>query len=307
MQRNIGIDLFKIIACYAVVLIHFGATVPLSDLAVPCFFFLAFYLSPKITNFDTLKNREIRLIIPFVVWGVCGFIVRSIHESSFRLDRLLLQLIFGQTCNSMLWFVSVLIFLTFVIFLIEQLRKYRTFVLIFSFFMCFLLQYSGHNFKFFHLIPAAMSMTLGRILEMCPYAIAGVCFRDVCQSVVSLVIGFMMLMCGICMRHYRFFEMSGFGYEGVPRFLCAVGLSIAMIIIGIKIGKYIPYYVSRIIVLCASLTPGIYFSHKIMGSFLVAYSNINADGVVMTILVFGLSGLMICVMKRVEMCRAFVK
>lgn len=61
--RNIGIDLFKIIACYAVVSIHFGATVPLLDLAVPCFFFLAFYLSPKITN---------SIVMTIFVFGLSG-------------------------------------------------------------------------------------------------------------------------------------------------------------------------------------------------------------------------------------------
>ncbi|MBD2501185.1 acyltransferase [Anabaena azotica] len=182
-QRLVGIDLFRGISAYAVVLIHVGtlmiysglptnnltnAVIEISRFAVPFFLASSFYLmtqklyttEQKTSVVSLFKSRSQRLLIPYFLWSLiylCLRILKTLSESGnlkdlFQ-DPVLLLFLGGASIH--LYFLPMLFTGSFLIILAEilvsrQIKLKTLLVLSIISIVFYELQiYSGNDFKFY--------------------------------------------------------------------------------------------------------------------------------------------------------------
>lgn len=172
--------------CFEVVLCHFydGAFAPiwlipfkeLMPYAVPCFMILAFYFSSHIfltNDWNRLKKRLFRLLFPLIIWSLIYYVALSVIGGVFLpLKALLLQMLFGHSLNTPMWFTVNLLWLTLLFQLILKKKNGISFLLTISA-ICLLIQYFGVYLPIMDL-GYNLSYPIGRLFEMIPYATCGV-------------------------------------------------------------------------------------------------------------------------------------
>lgn len=266
--------ILRIVACYAVVSMHFGRTLPFADLAVPVFMLMAFWFSPMFkhdctASFKPIIHRIIRIAVPYLFWGCTGCVARWVMERSVNLEILGHQLLFGLTGNSSLWFLNVLIICTTLVGVIAFLPEtIRWCVVISLFAICFGLQYSGANSMMWKALPCAGEITCGRIVEMIPYALVGSSARfflenkRVCGLVGIILFGAALIFncLGIDL------SCLGYSYGGFMRLMLASGLF--FVIIGFDGLLPFKQSVAHSVSLVGGLTAGCYYMYKLVGEVL---------------------------------------
>lgn len=301
-KRNYPLDWLRIVACYAVVSIHFGRHVPLFDLAVPLFMLLATYYS-SFKDTKWLLKRIWRIYVPFMFWGVLGFVCRSIIERSFKLGMLFSQLIFGAPANSPLYFMSVLIVCTVVIHMVWNTCKDvrgRVIILTVITGVCFWCQYSGANGKMWSFFELPHKITMGRVVELMPYACVGVLFSMMRggHNKVLWPLSVLGLVIGIFFRATNFeLSFAGYNYGGAVRFLISSSLFLLIALLG-EWFKWPYMRLNNIVLMLSSLTAGIYYSHKIIGEVVVRL--IKTNSVVLTFIVFSVCAIVVAGIKRTK-------
>lgn len=195
--RNLGVEILRCFACFSVLINHFNGLKDLPEFvqsayanfgmfAVPVFVFLSFYFSEKLFlygDFDQIKKRLIRLLIPYLIFPIIYFIVFDGVIIAFRDEfRLPIKAFFWQYAfgtyrnfNSPLWFLLDLIILSVIYIIVFRIVKIEisiTFVCL-SFFVALLLQYSGLNYRLFSPLRYEMRWATGRFCEIIPYAATG--------------------------------------------------------------------------------------------------------------------------------------
>ena len=301
-QRNIGADLLRIIACYMVVSIHFGSTLPCADFAVPCFFALSFVFLSLNLSVNELNKRLLRLYIPFAFWGCAGFVMRCLRDHSLQFRYLVMQLFFGQTCNLMLWFVSVLMIVTIFMVALQKINLCGYWwALGMVFLLSFVFEFVGLNFRFCSKLPSAMSMTVGRIVEMLPYAVLGIvivkCGERWLSGRIALVVAGSLFLCGLVLRVFGVeIPYQGFGYGGVVRFVGVAGVVILFVCV-LRRFAYCFDNMRCIINHMAGCTAGVYYMHKLVGESIRRFLW-EGDDIFLTAIVVGSSYLLVLLMRR---------
>lgn len=268
-RRNVGADLLRILACYAVVTVHVGIPVRLVDWAVPVFMMVSFCFGKYGDDVDKmvwLLGRIKRIYFPFAFWGCLAFVLQSIVDESVDFKILFSQLIFGAPANPPLWFMVVLIVCTGLISAFVKF-KFRTVVLFAVVIGCFAAEYMGINAWAVKALPFWQRMTMGRIVEMLPYAIFGYWLAHLrsTEKIRQIAIaGMALLVLGLLLKLLHCEILRGdFSYGGIVR---AIGVSgLVMTCFALNEFIVIPKAFCRCIIFCASLTPGIYYSHMIVG------------------------------------------
>ena len=108
---NSGIDVLKVLACFGVVLLHFGHDVKVATLSVPIFMFVSTYLCARLFTEGTWRELFIRLrrlYVPFVVWGVSYWLMFCLFNRSFDIVVLIKQLAIGAPACPVLYFLFLL-------------------------------------------------------------------------------------------------------------------------------------------------------------------------------------------------------
>jgi surface polysaccharide O-acyltransferase-like enzyme len=171
--RNIGIDFLKILACFAVISLHFGSGGYGRRLAVPIFVFFSCYLCAYKGGKTFIFKRLYRLWFPFIIWGVIGIVIYSLASNSFTWNNIAWQLSFGYPYAQHLYYLMDLIFITCLIWGVRQLpnNTCKKMVLVGLAIGCVVLQYTGWNYRFCAGLPDNMRYTIGRLAELLPCAI----------------------------------------------------------------------------------------------------------------------------------------
>lgn len=176
-QRLLGIELFRGLSAYAVILVHSGDEtwgVPINDsailfrqnfyFAVPFFLITAFYFmtqKPDIGySIRFWKSKIERILIPYLIWSVIFLVFRiaffTITQKHGRIETLLgdpLSLIFFGGASYHLYFLPLLftgVFLLLLYPLIERLKLKTHHLLMLSMVSTFiynLLEISGNSFQ----------------------------------------------------------------------------------------------------------------------------------------------------------------
>lgn len=195
-----GFGVLKIWMCLEVILTHFLSDDAIENgkilvkilavarpWAVPVFAVISFILTGRYffeKQYAKIRRRIRDFIRDQVVWTIVYFCIYAVLD--FRWGTGLLdsgmdfvyQLFFGHSpfVNASMWYqttMSVLmVFFYAVTFCIKDKKSWGK-VLTILLFVCFVLQYSGINGRLFASLPYEMKYPLGRIVEMIPYACAG--------------------------------------------------------------------------------------------------------------------------------------
>lgn len=194
-ERNYGFALLKMFMSFEVILCHcwvINDNLPFylkifarfKGEAVPVFMFLSFYLlETTFLNCETtkIKKRLFKVAYPQFGWAViywCAYASLKILFNKFqtlKISDLFLQIIFGHTVNSSMWFQFVLIVLTIIFFLIFKLGSEKKGILTLHILLLisFAIEYSGLNYFLFSNLPNSVKYPLEGFFPMIPYAILG--------------------------------------------------------------------------------------------------------------------------------------
>lgn len=187
-----GFEIIRVLMCFGVVLCHFWRTPSryaivnylevLKHVAVPVFMMISFYLVSRTffdVRLDTVKKRMFRLIWPHVVWAVLYWLIYYKFGRVSTSD-LFWQIFTGHSprVNATMWFQINMIILSALFFLLFHFLKTRKAMLAIGFLGvgAIIFLYSGLNNRLFGDMRYELSYSIGRLAEMMPYAVMGVCF-----------------------------------------------------------------------------------------------------------------------------------
>lgn len=193
---NYGVHILRVILAFAVIMVHFPYgysdkfySIPLHNLmqcATPAFMFLSFLFMERHLSsptFSSTKKRIVRLVWPFVIWGIATWVFFSAQKlfagkEADGLQTLLWQLLTGHGYPiSPLWYLAALIWITLLFSLLSfWLKEKAIFAFLSLGLLCLVLQYTGLNYNFFKLFSYRFYFSYGRIAEMIPYAALGYIF-----------------------------------------------------------------------------------------------------------------------------------
>ena len=268
---NLLVAMLKIIACYAVVSIHFGGTLPFAGLAVPVFMFFSFYY----TKFDGggLPRRIKRLGLPFLFWGIVPFIVHCVFSRRVDWTNLFSQLTSGAPENHPLYFLLLMMMYSIVVRLIENMADNESIWMAAFVVVCFTLQYSGVNARMWQMLPQNYQILCGRFSELLPAALAGRLLRNFRSNLEGRV----WIVCGSCMLalFMLLFTLGvdsrdmGYDYSGITSFVGACGLCLITIVGGESFS--LPQTLRLVILSVAGASAGIYYMHQFVGHVVHGY------------------------------------
>lgn len=189
-ELNYGIALLKTWMCFEVILCHFDSEVTVraydilrlsKGLAVPCFMIISFYYMAKtdIGDCESVKMRLKRLLVPHIGWSLIYFLYYFVIAvitggSIFKLvAKLILQIGFGHTLNTTMWFQVDLILITMIFIIIIRSKLPLQKISIVLGIVALLVQYSGLNYMVFSHFPFVVSYPLGRLAEVIPCSVIG--------------------------------------------------------------------------------------------------------------------------------------
>ena len=287
-SNNSIISLFKVFLCLIVIQIHFKPIVVnpvvllfdfLSNLAVPCFMFLSFFLvddkiyQPKSV---AVKNRIWRLYIPVIFWNIFYFFVFSLlgavsalpYKISF--SSFIKSVITGCSENAclpgQLWFLTVQVLLVLTVTLVYRVigsDKYQDLKILLLLLIVEVIATVGLHKTLLLSLPYEIKTLIGRYIECIPFALAGLLYKrnfygqnkikTVCLVVIIIVLSLISKKFIPC--------ADGFDYNGVfllfaSSLMCIVVLSLPDLFRNKC--KYIINYAG----LC---TMGVYATHLLVG------------------------------------------
>lgn len=313
VRFNAMVGLLRVVACYAVVSCHFGAKVPLSDYAVPAFMILAFYFW-KVRTRSELVNRLRRIAVPYVAWGLIGVLSRCVIERRINAEWIVNQILFGMSGNSPLYFLQLVMIGTIIVFYVQQLFPERKFfVLGVVSGCCLVLQYSGMNNLMWRVFSPYGEVTMGRMIECFPFMVIGYFLASHLQSVwvkvkMSRVTESVLAVCVLGAIFCGRMDVHGYGYAGVLRMIGATAFTFLAIVSGEVLNRMDADYIGGILWGFSALTPGIYYSHKIIGSLIVFALPLSVrEEIWLTLLVFVLSAIAAWCCHKINFLEPYVR
>ena len=145
---------------------------------VPVFMLLSFVLCGKYflePTKERIFKRTLRLLIPFVVWGIVSYLALLVlWKMSFT--ALLWQLFTGLPVNVSLWYLIILFWISLLFWIIRILSNKRVFLIVITAIavFCIVSQYTGLNMFVFSNAHYNIQKSFGRIMEMIPLAVVGI-------------------------------------------------------------------------------------------------------------------------------------
>lgn len=196
-RYNLGIELLRLLMAFWVILYHSFKTknyqlnnIIQAKFHVPTFMFISIFFFQKILynrNINKIRERFIRLLIPYIIWPSITFIFNNLIFKIFDFNRfnrelalieLIYQILFGNKFHGVLWFINILIILIF-FFSINMLifKKHYYFIFIIIAIINIIFNYSYYNLKL--IIYTYRWSFLGRILGMFPIAVVALFFSSI--------------------------------------------------------------------------------------------------------------------------------
>lgn len=264
---NVQISCLKIWMVMSIVISHF-LDVESSKLSflftlygnvgVPVLFLLSFYLNDFTQKKLIIKRME-RLITPHLFFSLLYFMVygmlinppSDVYAGGDILSNLLFQICFGVSLNPPMWFlpnlivISLFFYMVFIFF--ETQRGIWVSIVVAG--VALWLQYSGVNFFYFHDLPDYAKWTVGRFVELVPFAVLGVVFSYYnlleCISRYRKIVGIVSVI--ILLLEYKFdmvVWIEGFGYQGI--YFLIISICLVMLFCAMPLEK-MPMMVKQII------------------------------------------------------------
>ena len=300
---NYGISILKVLLAFSVISTHcFNKNSTKNKIVlfltknrrihVPSFIIISFYfLSNNFVSFNLnyLLRRIKRILMPYIFWPIIIWIISIIFNLKKKDEKfpdsyqeLKLQLLWGSLFIPQFWFQWDLMAITFVFYIIIQIfRKHSLFILQLLLIMAYISQYSSHYSNYFTKFPLYNKYTIGRILELIPFAISGFIFgfykffNIIKKNKVKTVILSIVIYNSI--EGYNILTyIYGFGYSGIKLNIQSMCL--------IDIFSLFPsesinnYYLIKVITLLTKYTAGIFYLHISIYNFFKFYINDIKNG-----------------------------
>ena len=278
---HLGIEILRVIMSFWVILYHCLKTnnkylykyILSKKFHVPTFMFISFYYfyqHLKLKNINKIKERILRLFIPYFIWPLFIWILNYY----FRYNRcnikiylidLLYQLTYGFKVYGIIWFNGNLILFTIFFTIISLIfRKNYINILQFISIIIYMFNCSGYIPKISE--QKLLWKFLGRILGMFPIAVAGLSISSMNLLIElkkyrnrAIFICFMNIF--FLIKYDIFIIKNGYVYRSILFIIAAINFFFGFALIDfnninnriIKIIKYITKY-----------TGGIYYIHMIV-------------------------------------------
>ena len=291
-NKNLGIELLRMILCFWVVLFHclriknkyLRNIIKIKIFHVPTFIFISFYFLYKNLcerNIKKIKFRFKRLLIPYFIWPIIVFIINDLFYFTFKFNRygrflnfndLKTQLIIGRKYIGVLWFQFNLLFFTLLFFIIAFLfKKNFLFILQTIGMISYILQYSEINYNFFNEYKGTISRTLGYFCEMAPIAVTSLSFSSLniikkLENHRKKILFFSFIFLYFLFHYNIFSDIKGFAYRGIIKIFGSFFLFVIFILFplenidSLRIILFIKQF--------TSYTQGIYCLHSIINDYL---------------------------------------
>lgn len=219
-------------------------------------------------NYQTVKKKIKRLLIPFIGWSIVGFVVYLKRISALNI---LLQLIFGAVVNAPLYYLAITIYFVVLFCLLTRLNiKIRLIILCLLTAFCFYIQHAEINYNSFSVLPDSSRYTLGRFCELLPYAIGAIFLRkyfDMTKCYNSdyrvdrrwflVIVPVFVAGVILCIR----FKPEGFGYQGIGLLLCAFSTFLLFLV---QSNKSLAGLVPNMVLSISNISLGIFCSHYLL-------------------------------------------
>lgn len=280
---NYGLQILRMLLSFWVVLNHLYKpknevlynTIIQHRFHVPTFIIISFYFlynSLIIRNMQKIKDRLLKLLIPYIIYPSFWYIIFNyiyiyfdIESKKFSFKALITQIIIGRGVYGVLWYHFNLIFLTIFSFIISFLfKEHFLFVLqllaIFSYFI----QFSNYNYKFFNKYNGMIKFSVGYLAETIPLAITGLTISSFnminkLKNIYVEIIINSTLFIFILFKYNIFIPIKGFGKQGLMYNIggCLFFITFSLIPLD-DLNKNILKFISFI----TNFSPGIYYLHK---------------------------------------------
>lgn len=222
-----------------------------------------------------MKIRFERIVIPLFCWSLIAFLLNNIYYYIYKSEcphtilDLFHNLLHGHLFYYALWFQIVLILSTLIISIVMLIFK-KHYLLIFQFLMilAYRFQYSGESYFFFYkYFTIHYAVTYGRFIDDFPHAITGLLLgvhnipnNLKLNRIKSIIINVCIL---IFVTRYNFdVNLKCFKYGGIRLNIAGISLFLIFYLCNIKIKNE---KVIKIFDIITDYTPGIYFSHYLIG------------------------------------------
>ena len=153
---------------------------------VPTFFFISFYFSYRTyssKNITKLKERLLRISIPYIIWPCIIWIkynyINRNNEfgESNKYKFLFYQLIIGKPFHPIFWFQFCLLFWSIaLIIIIFTFKKTYNYIMIFLFLIILYFNYFGHTKKFFNNYKKIILWSVKELFNTILYMLSGFYF-----------------------------------------------------------------------------------------------------------------------------------
>ena len=191
-KRNLGLEIFRMLLCFWVVLFHsinssnnFILNFILhKTFHVPSFFFISFYYFFPIVrerNSFKMKLRLVRLFFPYfiwplIIWSSNNLLYLIIAKNRFgrllSFKELKIQLITGRLFLIQFWFLFNLIFLSLFFFIISSLRKNILIIFLNLFLLiCYVTQYFRSYYFLYTRFKDCIAHSVGHLIVSFPIAV----------------------------------------------------------------------------------------------------------------------------------------
>ena len=282
---NIGIEILRVIMLFWVILYHCFRTnntnlyniIILKRFHVPTFMFISFYYFYQLLNLkniNKIKDRLIRLLIPYILWPLIIWCFNNILYIFFHFNRynrklnlidFIYQIVYGINIYGIIWFNGNLILFTIFFTIISLLFKNFIYILQITSILIYMFNYSGYIPKL--ICHKYFWIFLGRILGMFPIAVTSISVSSMNLFIKlkknrnrNIFICFLNIF--FLIRYDIFIIKKGYVYRSILFNLAAINLFFGFALINFeKIDKTIIIIFIKII---TRYTGGIYYIHWIV-------------------------------------------
>jgi len=304
-SRKTSLELLRLLAAIFVIANHTKTYYFFSDLsqlfeffrylAVPSFILMSSYFTSRVMDSADVSKififkRFKRIYSPIILWSLIYFIIISISKYFFNTPfihtfakttnyqilntkNLFLQFFFGHSVNEPLYFLVILSWLNLIFFLfVSVIRNKEILIKLFGsiVFLCFILEYTGINYKIFSGFSYQIKFTLGRLVEFAPYFFTGTliyAYKDKISTFGKLPNIFKSLMF-IFLFFFAYYILAydnmsvGFKFNGLRYYIGAISVFLLFNDFDIKNQK-----IGRVIKNLSNLTLGVYCIHMLVISY----------------------------------------
>lgn len=305
-----GIQILRMILSFLIIVFHFNVSFPVNsqlmkiigdnlDIYLSTFFFISFYFSYEIfitRNISKIKQRFLRLLIPYIIWPIIFFIYHNLkyccfNQNTIQFKYLIYQLIVGNGVYIYFWFQYNLIFLSllFIIIIFIFKSKYFLFLKLLSIFSYLFLcsVYYKNIYIYFNYIIA---FPIGPLSKTYIYSFTGFYFSSkeilnkINQHIKKVILLFILFLFLIIYEKSQ--QINKPNIECILIVLCSIIIFYIFLMIqfeGLTNSKYI-YFIKQI----TNYTGGIYYLHpKIINLFIS--KNVKNKNILMCIIIYILS------------------